>query len=222
MFSDLLYQLADYVPYSADIWRSLIETINLDHWPESLVLLPILALLITADRMSSRFVDAFSFILLALCWAFSAWVFLAQHYAPLYWVAEKIIPFFLIQAFLLLSFGARCLKPDTELVERDGHPGGILLLVVLLALPALQFVFGNSSAQLSWLALSPDATAIITLAWLITTGQIRSMLILIPLAWLGLASLNGLALGLWAEALLLPAALVMINLYWRPKPVTNP
>ena len=210
MLFDLIYQLADYVPYSAATWLALLETVNQNYWPWSLLLVPAMCLLLTSARFNQSTLDASGLAILAICWAWSGWIFLGQYFAPLHWITSKIIPFFLLQVVLVLFYAFQCLRKRLVISQTGSGKNVLLLGAALVLLPILQLISGSNMAQLSWPALVPDATALVSVAWLSIKGRGRTSLIYVPLAWLLIASLHGLALGLQAETLLLPIALAIL------------
>ena len=95
------YALADFVPFTPEVYVRLIERVNADGWPLQLPAVALgLACLVLAWRGRARLALG----LLAPAWACSGVVFHLQRYAELNWAATWFGGAFLAQAVLLFGF----------------------------------------------------------------------------------------------------------------------
>jgi hypothetical protein len=102
----------------------------------------------------------------ALAWAFVAWAFLWQRYAPVNWAATWLAWAFTAQSLGLLALSVSgALNPPTGVLRRGVGTG--LLLWAVLAHPALAWAFGRPWVQAEVVGIAPDPTVIATLGLLL-------------------------------------------------------
>jgi len=189
------YALADFVPFTAEVYSRLIERVNAAWWPLQVVTGVVgLAALALAWRGRARP----ALLLLAPAWAFCGVVFHLQHYAELTWAAAWFGGAFLFQATLLagLAWSGRAAEP------RPGHGplawvGMGLALFGLVGDPALDPVAGTGWRAAEVFALHPDPTAVATLGLLMVAGGgFRAVLAaILPVLWMQFAGLTLVAMG---------------------------
>ena len=206
----LTYSPQDFLLFSERVYWRLFELHNADLWPAQipavLAGLAIPLLLLRARPWSGLAVAA----ILALAWAVAGLTFLPR-YAAVNWLAGDLIPVFLAQTLLLASFGV-------AMRGLEGRPGrarrwlGVALSVYgLAAAPVAALAAGRGMAGLEVFALTPDATAIVTLGALVAVerGRTAPVLALIPTLWC-LASWATLAtLGAGQAWIFAPVPLVL-------------
>jgi hypothetical protein len=160
---------------------------------------------------------------LALAWAFVAWAFLWQRYAPINWAATHLAWAFAAQALGLLALAAsRALRPSTAALRR--RTGAALLLWAALAHPALAWVFGRPWAPAEVIGLAPDPTVIATLGLLLCADAhargARALLWALRTVALATCLVSAATLAVMDSAqagVLLAAALVMVVALWRAR-----
>jgi Family of unknown function (DUF6064) len=132
-----------------------------------------------------------AFALLGLAWLWVAWGFHWQRFASINSAVPWYAAAFAIEGLLLLAWAVT--KP--AIAMRGRGIGLALLLVGLLAHPAIGAVLGLPWRQAAVFALAPDPTALGTLGVLLTTQPFRRsfarwLLWPIPLLWCVIAGLT--------------------------------
>ncbi|WP_199688180.1 DUF6064 family protein [Noviherbaspirillum sedimenti] len=99
------YTLADLLMFSPHIYYRLFEQYNVDIWPGQLIAAALgLAILVCALRPGAAGARAAAGML-AACWLWVGWAFLARRYAPINWAADYFALGFAIEALLLFWTG---------------------------------------------------------------------------------------------------------------------
>ncbi|MCV0441070.1 MAG: DUF6064 family protein [Hydrogenophaga sp.] len=160
------YRPVDFLMFAPRTYWRLFELQNAAWWPwHVLPMLLALALAVGLWRGGPRALRLGT-AGLALAWAFVAWSFLWQRYAPINWAATHLAWAFAAQALGLLALSASgALLPTTAALRR--RTGTALLLWAALAHPALAAVFHRPWTQAEVIGLAPDPTAIATLGLLL-------------------------------------------------------
>ncbi len=212
------YTLSDLLMFSARTYYRLFELHNLAIWPGQLIVAAAgLAILVCAARAGATAARIASG-LLAACWLWVAWAFLAQRYAQVNWAADYFAVGFAIQAVLLLWYGVvrgqLSLTPIRSRIDRAGFG---LLLFAVACYPLLALASGRAWRQMEIFGMAPDPTAIATLGLLLLVARPRRTLLLmlglIPLLWCAIsgATLWTLqAADAWVLPLLSMLALVLL------------
>ena len=196
------YALADFIPFTHEVYIRLIERVNAVWWPLQFLALGLgLTALVAAWHGRARVALA----LLAPAWVTSGVLFHLQYYAELTWAATWFGAAFLAQAALLLALALFGRMPERR-VERT--PGAVAVAAValfgLFAWPAMVLVTGHGWSRAEVFALHPDPTAVVSLgvALLALRGLRAGLATMIPLLWLGVSTLTLVALQLpWAWVL---------------------
>jgi hypothetical protein len=219
----LSYRPGDFLMFSPQVYLRLFETVNGQWWPLHKLLLPagLLGLWALARGQAWRLTG----LGLGLAWLFCGVVFLRQHYEPIHWIVGELLPALLLLALLLPLLGwVTQAKPAASGPRR---PVALLLGTwALLLHPVLPLLGGQAWRQAEWWALTPDPTAIATLAWLLMLPRpagpaLRAMVVLawlLALAWCGFSAFMLLAMERWQA--LVPAVAVLtalLALAW-PRP----
>jgi Family of unknown function (DUF6064) len=214
------YRPADFLMFAPRTYWRLFELHNEAWWPAHLLIVPVglvwLAWLVRGGAPALRAGAAG----LAIAWAFVAWAFLLQRYAPINWAASALAGGFVAQALGLALLATRA---DLRLAPRGGgRQLGLLLCVwALLGHPLLAVAFGRTWAQAEVFGLAPDPTAIATLGALLwadahgarSRGLLRLLWVL-PLAWCALSAATLWTLGSAQGLVPLAAALAAIAATW--------
>lgn len=166
------YGLSDFLMFApATYWR-LIELYHRALWPGQLLALGSgLACLALAPRPGARPRCA-ALLLLAAVWLWVGWAFHAQRYATINWAASYFALAFAVQALLLaaLAWGVRvaAVRPATNVAAATAlqRAGWLLAAGAVLLYPLAGWLAGRPLAQSDLFAMTPEPTALATLALL--------------------------------------------------------
>jgi hypothetical protein len=181
----LSYRLSDLILFSPRAYYRMFELYHHDVWPAQLVVGGLAVAIAVLLRRNDGRRGTVIAVLLAACWLWVAVMFHVRRYASINWAARYFAVLFVTQAVLLiwhgvvrrhLSFGGSA--------ERPGWlSAGIVLIAVALP-PLVGRVSGRSTSQVELVGLTPDATAIATLAvLLLSSPRTPRRLMIVPLAW---------------------------------------
>lgn len=203
------YRLSDFLLYAPRTYFRLFELYNQSLWPaQPLVTLLWLALLAALWR-GAPWAPRVMLGVMALAWAWVAWAFHLQRHAAINWAATWFAAAFALQA---LGLGAAALR--VRRAERLSPAALGVAAAVPLLMPLLPLAFGRSWSETESFGLTPDATALGTLAVLPMFVPAYRILCRtwqwIPLSWMLVSSLTLWALGQPAWALLLPVACILV------------
>jgi hypothetical protein len=191
------YRLTSFLLFSPRTYHRLFELYNLAVWPAQLagaaIGLAIVALLIGRRAHRDRLVAG----LLALCWLWVAWAFLYQRYAQINWAATWFAAAFAFEALLLAASGV--FAGWIKFAPPHGPGARIaatLIAIVIVGYPLLAPLAGRPWTTAETFGVTPDPTAIATVAALaLVRGRVRWLLLIIPLLWCAIAGAT-----LWAMA----------------------
>jgi hypothetical protein len=188
------YRLTSFLLFSPRTYHRLFELYNIAIWPAQLagaaIGLAIVALLIGHRAHRDRIIAG----LLAVCWLWVAWAFLYQRYAQINWAATWFAAAFAFEALLLGVFAGR-------IVFSPPRGTGFWIAVALIAMavvgyPLLAPLVGRPWTTAETFGVTPDPTAIATVATLVLVrGRDRWLLLIVPLLWCAIT-----AATLWAMA----------------------
>jgi hypothetical protein len=216
------YRLTSFLLFSPRTYHRLFELYNVAIWPLQLLGiamgLAILALLMSQLKHEGRIVAG----LLAVAWLWVAWAFLYDRYSQINWVAPWFAAAFALQALLLIVLGV---MGRIEFEPARGARFAVALAMVAIAVvgyPMLAPLFGRPWTTAEVFGMSPDPTAIATLAALaLLRGAIRWLLIAIPLLACVLGTLTQRAMGEPEALVVAAAALVGVALASRRSAPTS-
>jgi hypothetical protein len=191
------YRLTSFLLFSPRTYHRLFELYNIAIWPAQLagaaIGLAIVALLIGHRAHRDRIIAG----LLALCWLWVAWAFLYQRYAQINWAATWFAAAFAFEALLLAALGVFA----GRIVLSPPRGTGFWIAVALVAVavvgyPLLAPLAGRPWTTAETFGVTPDPTAIATVATLVLVrGRVRWLLLIVPLLWCAIT-----AATLWALA----------------------
>jgi len=191
------YRLTSFLLFSPRTYHRLFELYNLAIWPAQLagaaIGLAIVALLIGHRAHRDRLVAG----LLALCWLWVAWGFLYQRYAQINWAATWFAAAFAFEALLLAASGVFAGRINFSPPPGPGvRIAATLIAIVVVGYPLLAPLAGRPWTAAETFGVTPDPTAIATVATLaLVRGCVRGLLLIIPLLWCAIAGAT-----LWAMA----------------------
>lgn len=210
----LTYGLGDFLLFSERTFLRLFELHNARYWPLQIVTLAAgataLALTVGLRPKAGRVAA----VVLAAAWICVAVTFFWQSFATINWSAPNIAPLFLVQAVLLAGLGLRGdrLTPPTR-IDAGIVTGGALAIGALAGYPLLAAVTGRTLIGADVFGLTPDATVVVTLGFLVAAraGPALWLLFPIPLAWGTFSLAMHLAMGRWEGSIPIAAAVVAVT-----------
>ncbi len=178
------YRVADFIPFTADVYFRLIERVGEAFWPLHLLTVAIgLVTLLLALFGRGRA----ACLLLAVVWGWVGVTFLIQHYTQLSWAGEYFGWGFLAQAALLalIALTGRCLAAAGRPAGMSGWVGLALAVAGLLLYPWIAPLAGYGWFQAETFGIHPDPTAVATIGVvvLMLDGAWRWLAFIIPGLW---------------------------------------
>jgi hypothetical protein len=216
------YRPSDFLMFSARTYHRLFELYNVDVWPAQVLTVGLGMVLWLALWQGCAWAPRAAIALLGAAWLWVAWAFHWQRFASINWAATWYAAAFGLQGTLLCAVAAigNC---DREAAPRGRARslGLALLLMALIAPPALGVLFGRPWSQAEVFGLAPDPTVLATLGFLLllrarhAPGRWPWLLWPLPLLWC-LVTGTTLATMHAADAPLLPAAALLAAVAaWR-------
>lgn len=203
------YRLSDLLLFSPQTYYRLFGLYNAAIWPAQLVALAvglaILALLIWRPSFAGRAIA----LLLAACWVWVAWGYLATRYATINWAATYFAWGFAAEAFLLLVVGLAAGKLTfAKLNNEPGKAGFALFVAGVLIVPFIGLLAGRDWLQAELFGIAPDPTVVATLGLLVAADRMRWELIALPFLWCFVSGAT-----LWSmqvpDAVVMPASAIL-------------
>ncbi|WP_458526413.1 DUF6064 family protein [Onishia taeanensis] len=213
------YRLEDLLMISPRVYARLFELHNQELWPVQLLALTLgglaLIVLLRPSLGGIRLVVA----LLAVAWAFVAWSFLWQRYAPIHWGMAYAAPLFGLQAMLLITSGT-CrggLRLSRHGSVRHGFGMGLFAYALFLH-PLAAVATGRGLMGAEVIGLTPDPLAIATLglAAMVEPARRAWVLLIMPALWCLQSGLTLHLLGEQGAWLPLLAVAAAIAARWWP------
>lgn len=195
------YTIADFIPFTAEVYLRLVERANAAWWPLHAGMVAVaLATLVLALRGKPRPAG----LLLALLWAWSGYGFLHQFYTPLNWAGLWFAGAFYAQALLVATLPA---ADPAGKIPALRHWPGLALCLAGLGWSLITLAGRNGPAQTEVVGIHPDPTALFSLGLLllIARGRWLPVLLAIPLLWCLIAGATLLVLALAGAPLLFAA-----------------
>ncbi|WP_127557796.1 DUF6064 family protein [Saccharospirillum alexandrii] len=220
----LSYHLSDFMLFSERVYWRLFDQINSLVGAFLPAVIALGCLLLVGVWSRHRAVQIATALLLAAFWISSACLFLWLHYAPVNWAARYAVPFFLLEAGLILLVGInpQLNRPLTRWDAR-GSVGFVMLVYAVIAHPFTSLMFGRPLGSAEFVGLAPDATALATLGYALMVASNKALWLLLPISVIALA-LSGLTLYTLGtpEAWVIPIALlVTLATLFSTKPLAD-
>jgi uncharacterized protein DUF6064 len=193
----LTYRLSDFLLFSPRTYYRMFELYHTQVWPIHLVVLGSTLAIAVLLRREEEWRDRAIAGLLAVWWVWVAIAFHFQRYATINWSARYFAALFVIQALLLAWFGVVRGRLRFRLSREPAvHMAAGLLLFALVLEPIAGRIAGRAWRQVEMFGLTPDPTAIATLAFLaLSTARPHQALIVIPAVWCAIGAATLWALG---------------------------
>ncbi len=211
------YRVADFIPFTAEVYFRLIERVGEAFWPLHLLTVAMgLAALVLALRGRGRI----ACLLLAAVWAWVGITFLMQRYAQLNWAGEYFGWGFLAQAAFLALIALIGLGLAGSGRPRDipGWMGLVLATVGLVLYPFIAPLAGQGGFQSETFGIHPDPTAVATIGilFLVFDGAWRWLAVLVPILWCLISAMTLQVLDApWAQLLYLVVVLAVATMVWQ-------
>jgi hypothetical protein len=180
----LSYRLSDLLLFSPRTYYRMFELYHEAIWPAQLLVLAmavaVVALLWRDDERGGVVIAA----MLATSWLWVGVMFHLRSYASINWAARYFAVLFVAEAVLLLWLGVVRRRLT---FHRPGSAGrwsaAAPFAVAAVLAPLAGRAAGRTWAQVELPGLTPDATAVATLALLLATPRAPGVLLVAPLAW---------------------------------------
>ena len=193
----LTYRLSDFLLFSPRTYYRMFELYHTQVWPIHLVVFGSVVAVVVLLRREEEWRHRAIAGVLAAWWLWVAIAFHLQRYATINWAGRYFAALFAIQALLLVWFGV--IRPRLRFRlsrERAAYLAAGLLVVALVIEPIGGRIAGRGWRQVEMFGLTPDPTAIATLALLaLSTARPHRALIVIPALWCAIGAATLWALG---------------------------
>lgn len=193
----LTYRLSDFLLFSPRTYYRMFELYHEQIWPIHLVVLgSVVAVVVLVHRGDERRGRAIAG-LLAVSWLWVAIAFHLHRYATINWAAKYFAVLFVIQGLLLVWHGVvRGRLRFGLLREPAAYLAVGLLLVALVLEPIAGRLTGRAWPQVEIFGVTPDPTAVATLALLaLSVPRAPRVLLVIPVTWCAIGGATLWALG---------------------------
>lgn len=211
------YAVADFIPFTADVYFRLIERVSAAWWPLHLLTVAV-GLAAAGLAWSGRARIAGGLLAAALAWVGAT--FLVGEYAQLNWAGTWFGGAFVVGAALVVLFGfaeSRHGRP----VRRISVPGLAGLTLAVVGVPGYPFIAplaGRGWARAEVFGIHPDPTAVAALgiALLMLRGYRLWLAAVVPALWCLVSALTLQALHApWAEMLYAAVGVALVGVLWR-------
>jgi hypothetical protein len=181
----LTYRLSDLILFSPRTYYRMFELYHQDAWPAQLAAVALAVVIFILLRRGDAWGGPTIAGLLVACWVWVAFAFHVGRYATINPAAQYFAAAFMVQA-LLLFWGGVVRKRLTFSRWDEGaarFSPGLFLLAVALP-PLAGRAAGRTWEQVELMGLTPDATAVATIAVLLLSSRpAPRALMVVPLAW---------------------------------------
>jgi hypothetical protein len=193
----LTYRLSDFLLFSPRTYYRMFELYHAEIWPIHVVVLASVVAIAVLLRREEEWPGRVIAGLLAAWWLWVAIAFHLQRYATINWAARYFAGLFAIQALLLVWYGVVRGRLRFRVSREPAAFMAVGLLVFALVFePVAGRVAGRAWHQVEIFGLTPDPTAIATLALLaLSTARPHRALVVIPVAWCAIGAATLWALG---------------------------
>ncbi len=193
----LTYRLSDLLLYSPRTYYRMFELYHQQIWPIHLVVLACVVAVVVLAHRGVEWCGRAIAGLLAVLWLWVAIAFHLQRYATINWAAKHFAAMFVIQALLLVWYGVVRGRLRFRLSREPAAYVAVgLLLVALVLEPIAGRIAGREWRQVEIFGVTPDPTAVATLALLaLSVPRAPRALLVIPVAWCAIGGATLWALG---------------------------
>ena len=179
------YAPSDFLLFSPRVYYRLFELNNEALWPLQLLIAALAVAILYIVTVRVRAGERFLPIGLGVIWLWVGWSFLWERYATINWAIVYVVPFFVLEALLLIGIGLSgrgLTRPTSHMIVRVSLYG--MLLFSLFGYPLIAPFMGRDWAAAEIFGIAPDPTAVATLVMLaLGQGRMRAIAMIIPAAW---------------------------------------
>jgi len=177
------YQLSDFILFSQSAYFRLFELYNQAIWPLHVVAIFLAIFILYALWKKAVWSGQLIAVILVISWLWVAVAFLYQRFYQIHIIANWYAYGFIIQAGLIAWFGVIKNRFNSRVESQQRVKVGLaLLLFVLIAYPFIAFISGRKWIQFEMFALTPDPTALATIA-IFLLFKTPKYCYLIPAGW---------------------------------------
>ena len=211
------YQVADFIPFTAEVYFRLIERVSEAYWPLHLLALTV-ALVALGLAITGR--NRIAVAMLSIAWAWAGVTFLIQRYGQLNWAGEYFGWAFLVQAGLMLVFAitSRRIQVSSRFSTFPQIAGLVICVFGLVIYPLIAVIAGLGWSRAEVFGIHPDPTAVVTvgIALLALRGGWLWLVGIIPVLWCLVAALTLQVLEApWAISLFAVTGVAIVGLVWK-------
>jgi preprotein translocase subunit Sec61beta len=191
------YRLSDLLLFSPRTYYRMFELYHAQIWPIHLVVIGLAVAIVVLLRRDDKWRGRAIAALLAASWVWVAIAFHLQRYATINWAAKYFAVFFVIEALMLTWLGLVHRRLRFALSREPAPYIAVgLLLVALVLEPIAGRIAGRTWQQVEVAGLTPDPTAVVTLALLaLAVPRAPRVLFVIPVLWCVIGGATLWALG---------------------------
>jgi hypothetical protein len=191
------YRLSDLLLFSPRTYYRMFELYHAQIWPIHLVVIVSVVAIVVLLRRDGEWRGRVIAALLAVSWLWVAIAFHLQRYATINWAAKYFAVLFVAEALMLTWLGVVRRRLRFSLSRESAPYMAVGLLLVALALePIAGRIAGRTWQQVEVAGLTPDPTAVATLALLaLAIPRAPRALLVIPVLWCVIGGATLWALG---------------------------
>lgn len=175
----LSYRLSDLILFSPQTYYRMFAQYHARIFPLQVIFLASAIALPIIMRRSPERAERVVAAVLAAWWLWVAIAFHLARYSTINWAARSFALVFAAQGLLLAWFALTHRRPRSM----PNQLGAFGLFGVAALAPAGSLLAGRELTQLELIGVTPDPTAIATLAFAVTATRFRLALAIIPLVW---------------------------------------
>lgn len=179
------FSLLDMTPYNRTVYFDMLGEYNRTLWPVHFFVmffgLYLIFILIKEKKRLFKIVLP----ILGMAWMISGWQFFIETYSSINWAGTYFGYLFIIQGVLLILSGLIFnLSVTQSLIFKLKRVMPMVLLVCLLMYPLSGLWDGRKWQELEYFALTPEATLIFSMIFLLLINErIKYLLIIVPIIW---------------------------------------
>lgn len=201
------------LPYSLDVYFSVIARMNADLWWAAMLAVLAASLVgLSVFAEPHRWIPRLATLTITAGWLVTGVVFYGGRLEPFFFGADWFLWAYVAQAGLLAL--AAIALPDA--LSRASWPGvasgGLVMLVALLVMPGAETILRDGWPGIRLVGLAPEPTVAFTCGWLLTRrpGPAVAVLAFIPLAGIVAAGYSAIALAWPLDWLVVAAGLALL------------
>jgi len=191
------YRLSDLLLFSPRTYYRMFELYHAQIWPIHFVVIVSVVAIVVLLRRDGEWRGRVIAALLAVSWLWVAIAFHLQRYATINWAAKYFAVLFVAEALMLTWLGVVRRRLRFSLSRESAPYMAVGLLLVALGLePIAGRIAGRTWQQVEVAGLTPDPTAVATLALLaLAVPRAPRALLVIPVLWCVIGGATLWALG---------------------------